>query len=42
MKYKFKVTKYSSIRKIIEIPALYRDDFDSGDFVIVEKVKEKK
>jgi hypothetical protein len=36
-----KVAKFTGIRKIIEIPIDYRDEYSIGDMVLVRKCKPK-
>ncbi len=40
--FKSQVTKFTGKRKIIEVIAAARDDFEIGDSVQVKKIKEEK
>lgn len=37
-----RITKYGKVRKIIEVPASVRDNFDIGDKVAFKKANTKK
>ena len=38
---KSKVVKFSKDRKIVEIPKTYRNDFEIGDSVLIQKEKKE-
>jgi len=41
MKTKSKVSKFTGKRKIVEIPAIDRDEFKVGDKVFIQKIKKR-